>query len=63
MFAAGAAALFVVCFSLIHPVVNWFLLAPAAIIGLGLLFIAWEIASGDTWRNIMDSILNIFYWP
>lgn len=62
MFAIGAIALFALCYSLVIPVVNWPLFIPVAITGIGLLFIAWQIASGATWRDIVDFMADTFYW-
>lgn len=62
IFAAPAIALFVLCYSLIVPVVNWTLLIPVAIAGIGFLYIAWLIISGASWRDIMEFMTDTLYW-
>lgn len=60
--ATCAIALFMLCFTLIKPPINWALLIPTATTAIGLLFIAWEIASGATWRDVVDFMVDTFYW-
>lgn len=62
IFTACAIALFYLCYSLVVPVVNWALLIPVAIVGIGLLYIAWLIVSGASWRDVMDFMADTFYW-
>lgn len=62
VFIVCSLALCVLCFSLISPVVNWPLLIPVVITAIGLFVIAWQIASGATWRDIMEFIVDTFFW-
>jgi hypothetical protein len=60
IFAACSAALFLFGFSLVGPVINWGSLIPVVLAAMGSLFIAWQIITGATWRDIMDFITDVW---
>jgi hypothetical protein len=60
VFAVSGMAVFALCATLITPTVNWIQLISLALVGVGLLFIAWQVAVGATWRDVMDFITDAF---
>ena len=57
---ASSVAVFVLCAPLMTPPVNWTLLIPGSLVGVGLLYIAWQVGAGATWRDVTDFITDVW---
>lgn len=53
--------IFALSFSLLTPTINWILLIPTVLAAMALLFIAWQVATGASWRDIMDFLTDTIW--
>jgi hypothetical protein len=55
----SSVGLMALAIPLVNPQINWALLIPVALFAFALLFAAWQVITGSTWRDIFDFFNDI----